>query len=315
MTPKNEIIEYLQAKGVMTVGFCDAEPMVNYALFSKNKHQEKTNYFDIGFKKELEDDTWYNPKAHLKGAKSIIVILLPYNMKLQRQVEKPNLAIAKASIFKDYHLTIKERLDELAMYIEDKYQKKSIGFCDTGPLNDKAVLLKTGIVQLLRNSLLYHKDYGSRFYIGYLITELSIAGISHLSLTEDTFDHYIHPFCHGCGRCAKACPNAAIEEHGHLTSHKCISFLTQSKLWQELPETLTLKGYVYGCDICQLVCPLNGKDLQEYNYTNVIDEKVSIKQIESLSNREFKAIYNKSSAGWIGKKRFLRNAKWNDQHN
>jgi len=316
MIPKKEIEDYLMRKGIMTVGFCDAEPIVDYALFIKNSHKSKANYFDIGYKKELEDDRWYNPKEHLKNAKSIITVLLPYNLKIERHSEKPDLAIAKASAFKDYHFIIKEYLDDLILYIEKKHHKNSIGFSDTGPLNDKSVLLKTGSVQILRNSLLYHKDYGSRFYIGYILTELEIEEVILESglMTTKVIEDFNHPYCDKCGRCVRACPNQAIEEHGHLTSHKCISFLTQSKLWEELPENLTLKGYVYGCDICQLVCPLNGKNLEEYSYKNVVDEKVSIEFLESLTNREFKAIYNKSSAGWIGKKRFLRNAKWNDTH-
>lgn len=303
-----DIEKYLNGKGIMTVGFCDAEPIVDYAFFVTKEHRKKAIYFDVAYKKDLSDETWYKPKVHLPTANTIITILLPYNLKLIRHEKKPHLAIAKASIFKDYHLTMKEQLDDLSMYIEKTFHKKSIGFSDTGPLNDKAILLKTASVQILRNSLLYHKDYGSRFYIGYLITELDLGIKDKLSGDMASLNH---PYCTTCGRCAKACPNQAIEDHGHLTSQKCIAYLTQSKLWEELPEDLTLNGYIYGCDICQLVCPLNGKNLQDYNYENVVDEEVSIEQLQALSNREFKAIYNKSSAGWIGKKRFLRNAKWN----
>lgn len=312
MTPKIDIENYLKAKGIMTVGFCDAEPILDYAFFVNKEHHEHGNYFDVGHGKDLTDDRWYNPKAHLPSACSIITILLPYNLKFERHKAKPELALSKAAIFEDYHQMMKRNIEELTLYIEETYSKASIGFCDTGPLNDKAVLLKTDTVQILRNSLLYHKDYGSRFYIGYVITELDVFGNEDHKMTNDrNIEDYYHPYCKQCGKCAKSCPNKAIVDHGHLCSQKCISFLTQSKQWEELPDDLTLKGYVYGCDICQLVCPLNGKNLEAFAYNNVVSESVSIEDIESYTNREFKAIYNQSSAGWIGKKRFLRNAKWN----
>ncbi len=120
-----------------------------------------------------------------------------------------------------------------------------------------------------------------------------------------------HPYCETCGKCANACPNKAIQKHGHLIGERCISYLTQSNDWDKLTD-MTLSGYIYGCDICQMVCPLNKIDLSEkYSYEPVIGEYVELEDIEKLSNREFKAIYNNSSAGWIGKKRFIRNIKEN----
>jgi len=339
MTPQQKIEEYMRTLGLMTVGFCNAEPMVDYALFISNEHKNQSIYFDIGYNKSMEDTSWYTPRIHLPEAKSIITLLLPYHMKLHKGEPKPALAISKAALFKDYHLTMNEYLDQLKDFISATYNKKSIGYSDTGPLNDKAVLLQTGTVSILRNSLLFHKDYGSRFYIGYLITELDIdtesdiepesdiALGSDIELESETrpdndlivtnqfnkvkFDKWLHPYCEKCGKCQYACPNGAIEKRGHLTSEKCISYLTQSKKW-ELNEETNLSGYIYGCDICQLVCPLNGGDLSaKYDYEPIIGEEVKLSEIEVLTNREFKSIYGPSSAGWIGKKRFIRNIKQN----
>lgn len=327
MTSKEAIIEYLLKKGITAVGFTNGNPLLEYAFFIEEKHRDKAVYFEPSFQKTLTDTSWYTPSDHLSGVKSIITILLPYHLGLTRGEKKPELALSKASIFSDYHKMLEIQLESLSEFIQKTYHKNSIYYCDTGPLNDKAVLLKTGTVKLLRNSLLYHHNYGSRFYIGYLLTELELDTNEikefdkclreYIPLELDAYKHkslsiesLFHPFCSQCGRCMAACPNKAIQTHGHLDSKRCISFLTQSNEWDRLGEDLTLNGYVYGCDICQLVCPLNGKDLSKsYGYDKVVSEEVSLEALEQMTNREFKNIYQSSSAGWIGKKRFIRNAK------
>jgi epoxyqueuosine reductase len=307
MTPQEKIKAYLQNKGIQAVGFSSGNPMLDYAFFIEKEHAEKAGYFDIGYNKSLEDKSWYTPKEHLESVQSIITLLLPYSMDFKRGENKPMNSISKASLFQDYHLTMHKDLDDLKAFIELEFQEKSIGFCDTGPLNDKAILLRTGTVQLLRNSLLFHPLFGSRFYIGYLLTTLDCSAVD-TPFSESLY----HPYCSSCGKCAAACPNQAIVEHGHLETKRCISFLTQSSHWSELDSGLTLAGYVYGCDICQLVCPLNGKDLsRDYTYQALVKEGIELDEIKAMTNKAFKLKYNRTSAGWIGKKRFIRNAEWN----
>ncbi len=307
---QHDLLLYLKDKGISEVGFSNAEPLNEYAFFIEHHHSDRATYLDVGYGKRCEDASWYDPKAHLADARSVIALLLPYDMQMDHPGTRKPLRISKASIFMDYHRLMEDKLRLLTEHIKKEYGMDSVAFCDTGPLNDKAVLLRTGTVKLLRNSLLCHPKYGSRFYIGYVITSLDLA-CGNPYANEDLTVH-MHPFCNNCGRCQRICPNEAIEDFGYLNAKRCISFLTQSRDWEILPEDLTLDGYVYGCDSCQLVCPLNGVSLKEkYGYKPVVDEEVHEEQIQSLSNREFRNLYGASSAGWIGKKRFLRNCRQN----
>jgi len=307
MSIKEQVTTYIHSLGITEVGFTDGNPLFDYADFFMKEHQEKAIYFDIGYEKSLDEPAWYTPSVHLEKVKSIITILLPYEMSFVRGKDKPKYALSKAAVFKDYHQTMSEYIRIICNYIEREYGKKSIGFSDTGPLNDKAVLLKTGTAKILRNSLLYNENFGSRFYIAYILTELDLG-----PFLEVDYHKLAHPFCNHCGRCAKACPNKAIDEHGHLNSKRCISFLTQDKHWEELDKELTLKGYVYGCDICQLVCPLNGKKMgKEYQYPSIVSESVDEEELKAMSNRQFREKYMPTAAGWVGKKRFLRNIRAN----
>ncbi len=326
---KDRIEDYLNRIGIADYGFTSSEPFIGYANFLLNSHinpnDEHVTYFDIGYNKRIEDAGFYDPSMHLENAKSIISIILPYAMDSQEDRVKLRIVkesklnheseykLSKASIFKDYHLLVKDYLIQIENFIQDELGGKAVGFCDTGPLNDKAVLLRTGKFKVLNNSLIWHPKFGSRFFIGYLITDLNLSDKGDLSPSDH--QELEHEFCSKCGKCSKVCPNDAIQDHGHLTSKRCISYLTQSKKWisgELAAEGLTLAGYVYGCDLCQLVCPLNKQDIgDEYAYETVVDEYVDQDCIKDLTNREFRKIYNKSSSGWIGKKRFLRNIEEN----
>ena len=304
-TSKINIEKKMKEIGIAEYGFVSAEPFIGYADFVIKHHKDFATYFDIGYNKSMDEKEFYAPREHLEYAKSVIPVILPYHMdKTNKSDKNDNMyRISKATIFRDYHYLMQEKMAKLLDCIENECQGRGIAFCDTGPLNDKAVLLRTGKFKVLNNSLLWHKHYGSRFYIGYIITDLLLSNDNDSAAYKELF----HPFCKTCGKCAAACPNGAINDHGHLNSKKCISFLTQSKEWEEL-EGLTLNGYVYGCDICQMVCPLNGVNLaSEFKYQALIPERINIEDIDQLTNRQFRNIYGKSSAGWIGKKRFIRN--------
>ncbi len=307
---------FAQSIGIADIGFCSGEPFEGYAIFASNRGNQYRTGFDVDASGMSEDH--YVPDRHLPGVKSMIAIALPYAMDFQTpdvMTKKEGVRVAKASIFEDYHHLVEKQCRKVIAYIKEMYDEESIAYCDMGPLNDKSVMLRTGLVKIGRSSLLLHPKFGTRFYIGYILTTLDI-GMDGIPLkTKEDYEALYHPFCARCGRCAAACPNKAINDQGLLTSSRCVSYLTQSKEWEEtLPDGLTLDGYVYGCDTCQRVCPLNGMKLEAYEHEAIILEWYESDAFDSLSNREFKTVYNGSSAGWIGKKRFVRNARWNRNH-
>lgn len=309
MNEKAELIQFAKRNGIADLGFCSAEPLSVYADFVLERKEERKCYLEIGFAQQANRD-WYTPKAHLPTAQGIIVVLLPYDLKRMSKImlQEGEFRLSEAAVFLDYHVLLQEQLLLLAKEIEEKYHAQSQCYTDTGPLNDKSLALRAGLGKIGYNSLLLHPKFGSRFYIGYILTELSFVD----EIAEETsFQELLHPFCINCKRCEKACPNQAIDQRGSINANRCISFLTQSKEWQDSPgEGLHLAKYLYGCDICQQVCPLNGIPLKEYQRTPLVSSVVSYDDIAQLSNKEFAHQYKKTSAGWIGKKRFLRNANY-----
>lgn len=327
MNTNEVILQYLKELGITAVGFCDVEPLKGYADFIEKEHrilEDSSIYLDINDQKTMDKTDWFNPLELLPAAKTIIVILLPYNLgviksnrpKVENQFFDSSVShLSKGSIFEDYHKIVNRKLESLRNYIMVNHDMQSMSFCDFGPLNDKAVALKSGLLKIGRNSLLYHPKYGSRFYIGYLITELVCETHSAHIVQRNEWESYFHPYCNQCGRCQASCPNQAIERFGHLKSRHCISFLTQSKEWtlENAKNGLIdpLNNYAYGCDICQKVCPLNGIALDENEYDALVPEQISLADI-NLTKKEFKESYGRTSVGWIGKKRLERNILWNE---
>ena len=311
MTQIKMIREYAQSIGIADIGFCDAKPIIGYANFVKDRHAEDKCYLDVDYQNISEEI--YDPSLYLENAKTIIGILYPYQMDF---LDKETLAshevrISKASVFNDYHREILAQCKQIEVYIKNTYKANTKAYSDTGPLNDKSILLRTGLVRIGRNSLLLHPKFGSRFYFAYIITDLDLGIQSKAIDNIEEYQSFFHPFCAQCGRCAQSCPNHAIEKFGQLTSNRCISFLTQSKQWQEslneVDERLTLDGYIYGCDTCQRVCPLNGIPLDAFKREVMVESIQKTEDLLKLTNREFKEKFGATSAGWIGNKRIKRN--------
>lgn len=319
----HSIIEFCHYTGIADIGFINNKPLLSYADFISKRNKKDSCYLENGYDKlELIN---YDPKVVFEKTRSIIVLFFPYDLKMQKnnrfnkfEAEIQKYKISLASIFEDYHTLVNRQLIAIEQFIKETYHKESKVYCDTGPLNDRALALKTNKVKLGQHGMLIHPKYGTRFYIGYILTELELD-------TSDSIDEitqieaFYHPFCATCGRCVVNCPNQAIKGYEDFNSNRCISFLTQSKEWKESlnelsEKDLTLDGYIYGCDTCQQVCPLNGIPLDQYRHKSIIPNTYVETDIMNLSNREHNLKFGSSSAGWIGNRRFKRNLLWNKNH-
>ncbi|MCP8615291.1 tRNA epoxyqueuosine(34) reductase QueG [Salirhabdus salicampi] len=298
---KEEIIQYSKEIGIDKIGFASAD--VFETLKDRLLTQQELGY-QSGFEKgTVEERT--TPERLLPRAKSIISIAMAYPSKMKdaprsTKGERRGL-FARASWGTDYHHILRERLNKLADFIQQKYPEATVkSMVDTGELSDRAVAERAGIGFSGKNSAIITPEFGSYVYLGEMITNIPFE--PDQPLEED---------CGDCNICVDACPTGALVQGGQLNAQRCIAFLTQTKGF--LPDEFRdkLGNRVYGCDTCQLVCPKNkGKDFHFHEEMEPDPEvvKPKLKPMLTMSNREFKEKFGYISGSWRGKKPIQRNA-------
>ena len=200
-----------------------------------------------------------------QGAKSVISVLFNY-CPSQKQADPAAPVISKYAYGKDYHLTVKEKLNNLLIYIQTQISP-CIGraFVDSAPVLERQWAMASGLGWTGKNSLLISKQLGTYVFIGELITNLDLA-----------FDApFGKALCGSCTRCIDACPTKAIVAPHVIDARKCISFHTIENK-NEIPAEIQskLQNQIFGCDICQDVCPWNKKIIP--------NQRIDIKPIEGL---------------------------------
>ena len=212
------------------------ENWLNKGLHGEMKYME--NHF------ELRTD----PTKLVPGARSVITLLFNYFPEQQQAEAAPK--IAKYAYGKDYHLVIREKLHEFLFRIREKLgQVEGRGFVDSAPVLERSWAMQSGLGWIGKNGNLINKKKGSFFFLATLITDLV--------LEQDL--PYHQDYCGSCTRCIDACPTAAILPNKTLNAAQCISYFTIELKADKLPEELQQKAedWVFGCDICQDVCPWN----------------------------------------------------------
>lgn len=298
MSIRQAIIDYSKEIGIDAIGFCKATPQVErLAIFQERKEQGYAcsieGFEDMGLKVQ--------PKYWLEGARSFIVILESYALEPNKKSLKPlPVKISKASITKDYHLVINEKLQKLSRFVEVNYNSKTKAFCDNQGFSDRQIALKAGLGVIGKNSFLINENYGTCVFIGYLLTDLDI----------EEYDEPISlDYCNNCSKCIRACPSNAIvsdQSKYQINAAACISYLTQSKVLSD-NEKKQMSNHIYGCDICQLACPYN-KDKHNKKMEDIIDAYVDAKSILTMDNNRFKETFKKTASGWRGRKHLQKNA-------
>jgi epoxyqueuosine reductase len=182
------------------------------------------------------------------GAKSIISVLINY-FPAQKQTDPEAPVISKYAYGRDYHFIVKEKLNDLLIYIQSEVSPcKGRAFVDSAPVLERALAKAAGLGWIGRHSLLINKHYGSYVFIGELIIDLELA--YDLPFTSD--------HCGTCTRCIDACPTGAIVADRVVDARKCISYHTIENKEEISPSVREkLQNHIFGCDICQDVCPWN----------------------------------------------------------
>jgi epoxyqueuosine reductase len=189
----------------------------------------------------------YDTTKMVEDAKSVITVLLNYYPS-KKLPTSDNLHISKYAYGKDYHFVVKAKLSRLLTAIEQKTgNRKARLFVDSAPVLDRAWAKKSGLGFLGKNTMLINKKGGSFHFIGHIICDLELA------YDEPEYKNY----CGTCTKCIDACPTNALEAF-QLDARKCISYLTienRNKIPKKYKEDFN--DWIFGCDICQDVCPWN----------------------------------------------------------
>lgn len=189
-----------------------------------------------------------NPLKIFPSARSVVVVALNYFTPHQHQQNPTTGKVSRYAWGDDYHDVVKEKLTSLLSWIREQEPQAEGKVCvDIQPAMDKAWAVRAGLGWLGKHSNVITPEHGSWVFIGELLLNLEL---DHD--TERVEDH-----CGTCTLCIDACPTAAITEPYVVDSNKCISYATIELRAPELPSEIDLSGWLYGCDICQDVCPWN----------------------------------------------------------
>ncbi len=225
--------------GISKADFLEEEAPRLEKWLKNNRHGEM-GYMENHFDKRLD------PRKLVDGAKSVITILLNY-YPANEQVND-TYKISKYAYGQDYHYVIKTKLRQLQEFISETIGEVSgRAFVDSAPVLDKAWAAKSGLGWIGKNSNLLTQQVGSFYFIGELIVDMEL-----------DYDHAVTDHCGTCTACLDACPTQAIVEPYVVDGSKCISYFT-IELKNELPAELkgSFDDWVFGCDVCQDVCPWN----------------------------------------------------------
>ncbi|WP_188456713.1 tRNA epoxyqueuosine(34) reductase QueG [Virgibacillus oceani] len=298
---KQDIIDYSKKIGIDKIGFASSD--VFSELKERLKRQQSLNY-QSGFEKgTIEERT--EPDRLLPEAQSILSIAIAYPSRIKNAPkgtkDERRGIFCRASWGTDYHVVLRERLEKLARFIQEKVpdaQNKIM--VDTGELSDRAVAERAGIGFSGKNCAIITPEFGSYVYLGELITNIPF-----------TPDSPVEDSCGDCRKCLDACPTGALVQGGQLNAQRCLSFLTQTKGFMADEFRVELGNRVYGCDTCQQVCPKN-KHIDFHLHSEVEPEpeiaKPKLKPMLKITNREFKETYGHIAGSWRGKKPLQRNA-------
>lgn len=243
-----------------------------------------------------------DPNRSLKGCRSIIVAFwqIPFQLEIEPW-RKGKGSLASISWDQDYHKVLNQKLNHLDEYLaqilDDSYQSHIQ--VDTGPLYERGIALATGRGYQGRNAAFIHRDLGSFVVIGLLLINQEIAGAQSQGLGLDS--------CGDCRACLEACPGQAIGDKG-IDPNRCRSWISQKKEDLEDWEKHILGDSIYGCDICQRVCPKN-RGIEPKAPGPQAIKSIDIDGLHDLSNREFRRKYGHLSGSWRGAKIWKRNGR------
>ena len=266
--------------GISKAEFLEEEAPRLEQWLNKNMHGEM-GYMENHFDKRLD------PRLLVDGAKSVISLLLNYFP--QEEQNDDSYKLSKYAYGQDYHHVIKTKLKSLQEFITQEIgEVNGRAFVDSAPVLDKAWAAKSGLGWIGKHSNLLTQQVGSFYFIAELIVDLDLE-----------YDSKVTDHCGTCTACLDACPTQAIVEPYVVDGSKCISYLT-IELKNQIPSDFKGKmdDWMFGCDICQDVCPWNrfSKSHNEPLFNPHPDLlSMTKKDWEEITEDVFKKVFQKSA--------------------
>jgi len=257
---KQSIKDKARQLGFILAGVTTPDPPLHYSTFENWLAQ--THHGTMGYlatEKSLARRA--NPRESLPECKSILVLATPYDSPLPMgerlgrrtepvEVVRDSVRVASYARGEDYHDVLPARMKELVQFIEEQVKGpiKSRYYTDTGPILERDLAQRAGIGWIGKNTCLINPKQGSYFLLSEIFLDLAL----------EPDPPFVTDHCGTCTRCITACPTDCILPNRTIDATRCISYLT-IELKDDIPVDLREKigDWVFGCDICQMVCPWN----------------------------------------------------------
>jgi len=273
------VIEKARELGFDLIGFAKAERL--------DKETDRLNeWLQMGYHSGMEYmnrnlEKRRDVKLILPDARSVISLALNYYTEHKHKNEKDLGKISRYAWGKDYHLIIWEKLELLEEYLKEIDPNfNCISYVDTGPVMDKAWAVRAGIGWLGKHTNVINRELGSWFFIATVISN-----------QEFDYSEIIPDHCGTCRACIDACPTNAIVQEYVVDSNKCISYLTienKGEIDKEFKNKFD--NWLFGCDICQDVCPWNNKFstlTREKEFEPVYGTEFKLTEVINFTEQEF----------------------------
>ena len=314
---KEKIEAYAKSLGFDPVGFSPAKFEKSHADFYKNWLKKK---YHGGMKYLEKSGPRRNFAKILANAKTVISLGMNYYHE-KKPLRKGFGKVARYAYGRDYHKIIWKKLKNIEAFIKSLNPKANTkSFTDTAPILERSFAEKAGLGHIGKNCCLITKEFGSWVFLAEIITNLEIPEIlpgQTLASNSTTSSKSNFPICGSCTRCIDSCPTKAIIAPGVIDTRKCISYLTienKKQIHKKFHTAIKNSGRLFGCDICQEVCPHNcrakNRTVKELGEPAIAGDSLELKKIAKIkSDQEFLKLFAGSPLMRAKRKSLQRNAK------
>lgn len=279
----SDILAVATDLGFSKIGIAKASEVPQSVINQYNQWIESNLHGKMAYM-ERYGDIRRNPRLLLDNAQAVIVTVANYHSPSSPRQNAPKWA--SYSLGDDYHEVVRNKLSQLASYIQENWGGETRVCVDTAPIFERYWAQQAGVGFIGRNSMLIVPETGSYVFIGLILSTIDFQPDEPCTLE-----------CLGCNACIRHCPGKAISLNGMIDARRCHSYLT-IEYRGELPEELNLNNKVYGCDVCQNVCPHN-LNAPTTKITEFLPRKeildLTSNDIDTMTEEDFSRIFRRSA--------------------